>query len=127
HNHINISKGQPSFGGGLDRHFLEEHQCVTLIDLGAFFPAVWCLAPVRRHAGVTGLDTGVGIEGLHPGKMWKNRLRSLPRLTLMDAIFRIGSCDRQNGDVQGARHLTISMPLCERSLHTISLECPSVS
>src|SRR5215467_4137414 len=85
------------------------------------------LAPVGRHAGITGIDTRAGIKRLQTGKMRKDAFRTLPGVALVDAIVRIGSGYGEDGNIQRARSLFTRTRFRDWSLHAIALGCARTS
>ena len=63
---------------------------MALEDGGTRFPSMVLVIPIRRLAGVPGLNPSIAIEAFEPSKMGKNFSPKLGNLGLADFVFRHG-------------------------------------
>jgi hypothetical protein len=98
--HANIVEPDRRGLGRFESHLLQQLQRMTLEDGGTRFPAMTLVIPIRRLAGVAGLDPRIAIEAFEPREMRKNALRALGNLGLADFVRRHGCDDRRDLNVE---------------------------
>jgi len=73
---------------------------MALEDGGTRFPSMVLVIPIRRLAGVPGLNPSIAIEAFEPSKMGKNFSPKLGNLGLADFVFRHGCRHRRDLNVE---------------------------